>query len=322
MQLLTLIPSIEPHSTTSATPNTTSAATGGAATSSDPTTTSSTTTGPSTTSTTGHSTTAATEGSKAAEFAGNTGTAAESSKVPDNERTELKSKDTPSDTTSGQNDTRDPTNPQTNPKNNPTDVDDTEEGVNKGQKLDGPGPKPLNEVAKEHGGDAGASEKTATSTSEGKTENAAESDDPNDPHAPSKGEGTGEKYIKSSGMHADGGDFDAANAGAGREADREFSKAESCTNLLTNSTRQVSWRRRASTPQRTLPREMPLQMTRPLPALAARRRRRRAWHKRSRTSFTTTRSKGIKSIDGPTTNKPLRRHDIHTWLPQYDVTIG
>ncbi|KAI4592446.1 hypothetical protein KJ359_011143 [Pestalotiopsis sp. 9143b] len=210
----------EPHSTTSATPNTTSAATGGAATSSDPTTTSSTTTGPSTTSTTGHSTTAATEGSKAAEFAGNTGTAAESSKVPDNERTELKSKDTPSDTTSGQNDTRDPTNPQTNPKNNPTDVDDTEEGVNKGQKLDGPGPKPLNEVAKEHGGDAGASEKTATSASEGKTENAAESDDPNDPHAPSKGEGTGEKYIKSSGMHADGGDFDAANAGAGREADR------------------------------------------------------------------------------------------------------
>jgi hypothetical protein len=38
----------------------------------------------------------------------------------------------------------------------------------------------------------------------------------------SKGEGTGEKYIKSSGLKADGGDFDAANPGAGREADRMF----------------------------------------------------------------------------------------------------
>ncbi|CAG8981170.1 hypothetical protein HYALB_00013582 [Hymenoscyphus albidus] len=36
----------------------------------------------------------------------------------------------------------------------------------------------------------------------------------------SQGEGTGEKYVKSSGMNAEGGDFDAANPGAGREADR------------------------------------------------------------------------------------------------------
>jgi len=36
----------------------------------------------------------------------------------------------------------------------------------------------------------------------------------------SVGEGTGEKYIKSSGEKADGGDFNAANAGAGKEADR------------------------------------------------------------------------------------------------------
>lgn len=34
--------------------------------------------------------------------------------------------------------------------------------------------------------------------------------------------GTGEIYIKSSGTIADGGDFDAARAGAGREADRMF----------------------------------------------------------------------------------------------------
>jgi hypothetical protein len=40
------------------------------------------------------------------------------------------------------------------------------------------------------------------------------------PHSESQGEGTGEKYVKSTGLKADGGDFDAANAGAGREADR------------------------------------------------------------------------------------------------------
>lgn len=38
----------------------------------------------------------------------------------------------------------------------------------------------------------------------------------------STGEGTGEQYVKSSGMVADGGDFDASNPGAGREADRMF----------------------------------------------------------------------------------------------------
>lgn len=36
----------------------------------------------------------------------------------------------------------------------------------------------------------------------------------------SEEDGTGEKWIKTSGMAADGGDFDAAQAGAGREADR------------------------------------------------------------------------------------------------------
>jgi len=35
-----------------------------------------------------------------------------------------------------------------------------------------------------------------------------------------QGGGTGEEWIKTSGLQADGGDFDAAKAGAGREADR------------------------------------------------------------------------------------------------------
>lgn len=34
-------------------------------------------------------------------------------------------------------------------------------------------------------------------------------------------QGTGEEWVKSSGLQADGGDFDATKPGAGREADRE-----------------------------------------------------------------------------------------------------
>jgi hypothetical protein len=77
--------------------------------------------------------------------------------------------------------------------------------------VSGPGPKTLEEKAKE-GGAAGA----------------GKADDGDDgPQKESKGEGTGEKYVKSSGMKADGGDFDAANPGAGKEADRTFSRSSS-----------------------------------------------------------------------------------------------
>lgn len=37
----------------------------------------------------------------------------------------------------------------------------------------------------------------------------------------SEKEGTGEQYVKSSGLAADGGDFDATNPGAGAEANRK-----------------------------------------------------------------------------------------------------
>jgi len=40
-----------------------------------------------------------------------------------------------------------------------------------------------------------------------------------DPHGEEK-KGTGEQYVKSSGLAADGGDFDASNPGAGAEANR------------------------------------------------------------------------------------------------------
>ena len=52
---------------------------------------------------------------------------------------------------------------------------------------------------------------------------AAEGEEEDGPNAKSKGTGTGMEYVKSSGVAADGGDFDAANPGAGREADRKFS---------------------------------------------------------------------------------------------------
>lgn len=92
-------------------------------------------------------------------------------------------------------------------------VDDTgalDEGTNPG-KADGPGPKPIEEVARERGGDAAA---TGDKT-EGKD------DDPEGLGGKSDKKGTGEQYVKTSGLQADGGDFDATKPGAGKEADRK-----------------------------------------------------------------------------------------------------
>ncbi|KAL1874237.1 hypothetical protein Daus18300_003601 [Diaporthe australafricana] len=93
-------------------------------------------------------------------------------------------------------------------------VDDSA-GLDKSEnptKLEGAGPKPIDEVAREHGGDAGSASKGSSG--------AAGAEDEDGPGAASKGEGTGEQYVKSSGLAADGGDFDATKPGAGREADR------------------------------------------------------------------------------------------------------
>jgi len=79
-------------------------------------------------------------------------------------------------------------------------IQDAKKEAEEAQTVDvsGPGPVPLEErgTAPTSGGD----------------------DD--GPQKESQGEGTGEQYVKSSGMKADGGDFDAANPGAGKEADR------------------------------------------------------------------------------------------------------
>ncbi|KAI8966209.1 hypothetical protein F5Y11DRAFT_309688 [Daldinia sp. FL1419] len=172
----------------------------------------------------------ASEHTQDAQFAKETGTAKSAKDTPDNPSTELKSKSTPNDTTKGQNDVRSPEDPKTNPKSAPTDVNDAEDGPNEAQKLDGPGPKPLDEVAREHGGDAGKIDKDESKPlpgedtpgeSGGKSSGGVNEDEDQDgPNAKSTGEGTGEQYVKSSGLQADGGDFDATKPGAGREADR------------------------------------------------------------------------------------------------------
>ncbi|RYP81963.1 hypothetical protein DL769_001807 [Monosporascus sp. CRB-8-3] len=162
-----------------------------------------------------------------AEFAKSTGTATTTESTPDHPSTDFKTRDVPTDTTQGQNDVRDPEDPHTNPKSAPTDVDNTGEGLSKAQKLEEPGPKPLEAVAKEHGGDAGNTGRTPTSSpsrvNEASTNAANETasgDDVNSPRSQNKREGSGEHYVRSTGLRADGGDFDVTKPGAGREADR------------------------------------------------------------------------------------------------------
>ncbi|KHO00863.1 glycine-rich cell wall structural protein 1 [Metarhizium album ARSEF 1941] len=76
-------------------------------------------------------------------------------------------------------------------------------------------PRPLAAVAKENGGDAGNLRAGSKSTSA--EADAADADE--NPSSESKG--TGEKYVKTTGLAADGGNFDAVNPGAGREADQD-----------------------------------------------------------------------------------------------------
>lgn len=126
-----------------------------------------------------------------------------------NKDTAASAEPAPADTSAGQNDTK-----------KPEDADPEPEI----KQPEGPGPKPLETVAKEHGGDAGNIEGAAAETSQGgdKPAGAADGDDAGDESkaAHDKDEGTGEKYVKTSGLAADGGDFDATKPGAGREADR------------------------------------------------------------------------------------------------------
>lgn len=89
--------------------------------------------------------------------------------------------------------------------------------------VDGPGPRPVADVAAEHGGDAGKATSDEVSTSSGNKSGGLAGEHGTDApkHDDVKAEGTGEKWVKTSGLAADGGDFDATKPGAGREADRK-----------------------------------------------------------------------------------------------------
>lgn len=96
------------------------------------------------------------------------------------------------------------------------DDDPVQKGDEKGIQADD-GPRPLAAIAKENGGDAGNAQAGSESTS-------AKSDAATAGHAEDKSsesKGTGEQYGKTTGLAADGGNFDATNPGAGREADRK-----------------------------------------------------------------------------------------------------
>ncbi|KAK3333466.1 hypothetical protein B0T19DRAFT_126793 [Cercophora scortea] len=135
------------------------------------------------------------------------------------------SSDMAGDSTTMQNDVRDPSNPDTHSKNTAQkeNVDDTD-GLDTGDnpnKLEGPGPRPLAEIAKENGGDVGnASKSSSDAIGPDESGGGSAGQDSDGPQKQSHGEGTGEQWVKSSGLTADGGDFDASAPGAGREADR------------------------------------------------------------------------------------------------------
>jgi hypothetical protein len=84
--------------------------------------------------------------------------------------------------------------------------------------LKGPGPRPLEEIAREHGGDAGV---RGGSGGPGDVVGQHQRRDSGKGLAEDGERMRGEEHVKSSGLVADGGDFDASRPGAGREADRE-----------------------------------------------------------------------------------------------------
>jgi hypothetical protein len=119
------------------------------------------------------------------------------------------------DTTADQNDTRAPEQADKGNKDL-HDVDDTSKGTD--AKIgEGPGPRPIDKLAKEHGGDAGNAPVEGQSSKPNEVGSGAgeSSNSENQPHDPKEDE-----YITASGFAADGGDFDASKPGAGREADR------------------------------------------------------------------------------------------------------
>ncbi|KAK1240352.1 hypothetical protein MKX08_007794 [Trichoderma sp. CBMAI-0020] len=92
--------------------------------------------------------------------------------------------------------------------------------------LTGKGPRPVEELAKENDGNAAAAAAAATTETDSSTAVSAAAPEEKKPElagAEQKSnvhEATEDEYVKSSGLAADGGDFDVTKPGAGLEADR------------------------------------------------------------------------------------------------------
>ncbi|RTE68763.1 hypothetical protein BHE90_016861, partial [Fusarium euwallaceae] len=125
------------------------------------------------------------------------------------------------DTTAGQNDIRNPERVGLEKEKNTDleDVDNTSEGTT--AKLgEGPGPRPVEAVTKERGGDAGRErpqEGSSEAPREIGSEGVAATSSSKSENRPDPAQ---DEYVHATGFHADGGDFDATKPGAGREADR------------------------------------------------------------------------------------------------------
>ncbi|EQK98100.1 glycine-rich cell wall structural protein 1 [Ophiocordyceps sinensis CO18] len=117
-----------------------------------------------------------------------------------------------------------------------TNASSEEEGTKKDRETSvmGAGPKSLADVAKNSGGDAGNNGDAAKETSD----STAEREDGKEDGQESKG--TGEKYVRTTGLAADGGDFDATKPGAGREADRLMEEKGKSRESLGNNDGKLS----------------------------------------------------------------------------------
>lgn len=114
------------------------------------------------------------------------------------------------DSSQAQGDIRSPNDASTHPTHLSAreNVDDRDGGLDASRNPNkdlGSGPKPLVDVAKQHGGDAGRAESGSADKSQ-----------------TSKPAGESHHIHHATGFVADGGDFDAAQPGAGIEADREY----------------------------------------------------------------------------------------------------
>lgn len=108
-----------------------------------------------------------------------------------------------------------------------TNADDNDVNPEEGKPLDkltGAGPRPVEELAKENGGNAAAasSNEAVQEDNNKPKEQKLPEDNSQQRGGDQKWEATEDDYVKTTGLAADGGNFDAAKPGAGVEADRKF----------------------------------------------------------------------------------------------------